>query len=706
MGVNRYNGSVPPAIRMAEEQNPIFINTITLTNNDGMVMGMGTHVIEYLNNELAFLGGANRTFMPAGSYKYFYDNQKYISEDLLIFSGLDDVEISGKYTVYDIKGNVLLNSSTPSYKSNPWKNLILDIRLQDKSIYRRELTFAHLIKLGLCTGGVATGAMLKYAPNNHNIFTISDGYISEKIPIIPVDNNNDTPPQFNWFRNPGVYEENSGFSKIYNYPYMTFNMKLRRRDEDTTTEIPVFHEIKNFVDDFLYESHDRSNSNRDYYRRYPSYFRLTHSLPKNPATDNFMRAVAKYIKDKPVMGGDIMKLFGSAELHLGGLSTNEFENVGNHMPPDVDEVEMTIDLNREYGSIYDQIKAESTFAFAKINPTIIFHSGAISNCHSMFKGTRGTTNDPKRRLYEVYYSPCKLKVDLLDRKPSGDKPYLGFVPTVIADCFKFSYLNQKSYDAFFLNADMKHCRDFAGAFSEQVFNRVFNAEEDGFAPEMVGHGWGGDYGKITIKCPKKASTPPEEWNDSMLSVWYPGQYDYVANNHDWKTKGSIGTIWCLCKYSHVAAIEPIIDLTYMHASGIYQAFHNPPGQITWPGYRGFRSQIQEVRIRNLGNMDINFAGEVGNWSTTNTPDWNIESMSDASITFLLNNLRDQSLYQPGKENALFLLGAHYKIRIPKTWERLVTGPMVKEIMRKGWTLYIGDSEKSVNESITTFEEEV
>ena len=681
MATNVDGGSVLSSIKMAEELPAQLVQHISFRGED---VPFVNHV-----NDQAF---RNNLIFPGGALDIFdqITRTSVDIEDPLIMTSLGDIEYTGGYSIYDITGHEVCKSLTPSYKSNPWKNLILDIRSQDNIIYKRDLSFAHLIKLGLCNGAVQ-------GTNDHNgrLFIFRDGYINENI---------DPSTSENLFTTENV---GSGFNKYHNYPYMTFNIKLRRRDEDTTTEIPVFHEIKNFVDDFLYESHSRSNSDRDYYRRYPSYFRLTHSLPKNPATDNFMRAVAKYIKDKPVMGDDIRNLFGSASLHFGGLSANEFENVGNHMPPDVDEVKMTIDFDSYGGGIYDQIKADSTFAFAKINPTIIFHQGAISNCHSMFKGTRGTTNDPKRRQYEVYYSPCKLKVDITgDRKPSGDKLYLGFVPTVIADCFKFSYLNQKSYDAFFLNADMRHCRDFAGAFAEQVFNRVFNAEEDGFAPEMVGHGWGGDYGKITIKCPNKASTPPEEWNDSMLSVWYPGQYDYVANNHDWKTRGSIGSIWCLCKYSHVAAIEPIIDLTYMHASGIYQAFHNPPGQITWPGYGGFRSQIQEVRIRNLGNMDINFAGEVTDWSTTNTPDWNIESLSDASITFLLNNLRDQSLYQPGKENTLFLLGAHYKIRVPKTWERLITGPMVKEIIRKGWTLYIGDSEKSVNESITTFEEEV
>ena len=551
-------------------------------------------------------------------------------------------------------------------EGNPWKYLVKKMYYQDSLIYDRGLHVNTAIRLGLVNG--------------------SDRIVFSK----------------------DFYDIYSQDHTTINYPYCHFNFEGRRGDAYSSAEVEVLQEMKRKQNFFYYtpEGNDEPYLN--------SFFRFNYALPKNESSKNLLRWFADYLSKVPINGKDINELFGGPSMHFGGLSVNEFENVGNQFPEDVDEVKLIIqdgDIDTNTGeiqgsnSIFDQIKAQYTFAFAKINPTIVFERGAIANCHGMFKGTRGTTNDPKRRQYEVYYSPCKLKVDLQGKKPSAVFPFLGFVPTTLADCFKFSYLNQKSYDAFFLNANMVHCRQFAGAFSEQVFNRVFNAEEDGFAPEMVGHHrWAGDYGKITIKCPKKASTPKEEWDDSMLTVWTPGQNNYDTVNIKWLETVDTGSIAYMCKYSHVAAIEPIIDLKYVLERGLTQAFHNPPGQIEWPGYRGIRSQIKEVRIRNLGNMDINFAGTVSDWATTNSPDWNVESLSEESIVFMLNNMRDQSPYVAGKENEQFLIGGSFKLRIPKTWERLLTGPMIKELIRKGWVLYIGNDEKSINDCIVCAEE--
>lgn len=552
-------------------------------------------------------------------------------------------------------------------EGNPWKYLVRKMYYQDSLIYNRGLHINTAIRLGLVEG--------------------ADDYVFSK----------------------SYYDIYSSNHQSANYPYCHFNFKGRRGDEYSNAEVEVLHEMDT-KQNFFYVTEGSSNSNPFL----KSFFRFNYALPKNESSKELLRWFANYLSKVPIIGDDINQLFGGPSMHFGGLSANEFENVGNQFPEDIDEVKLIIqygDIDTNTGeiqgsnSIFDQIKAQYTFAFAKINPTIVFERGAITNCHGMFKGTRGTTNDPKRRQYEVYYSPCKLKVDLRGKKPSAVFPFLGFIPTTLADCFKFSYLNQKSYDAFFLNADMSHCRQFSGTFSEQVFNRVFNAEEDGFAPEMVGHHrWAGDYGKITIKCPKKASTPKEEWDDSMLTVWTPGQNNYDPVNLKWLEAVDTGNIAYMCKYSHVAAIEPIIDLKYVLERGLIQAFHNPPGQIEWPGYRGIRSQIKEVRIRNLGNMDINFAGTVSDWATTNSPDWNVESLSEESIVFMLNNMRDQSPYVAGKENEQFLIGGSFKLRIPKTWERLLTGPMIKELIRKGWVLYIGNDEKSINDCIVCAEE--
>lgn len=562
-----------------------------------------------------------------------------------------------------------------SYKGNPWKRSP-ELYIRDgRMVWNDRLDFDKAIRLGIVNGISKRGVASK---SHYDAFdTKSDKTLAD----VSID-------------------------------YAHYAFRFRRRDEDTSVEPPIFFDLK-YSRDFIY-----ATSAQGMYETMDSGsfspFRLMWTLPKNEASEKVMRHMADILSNAPVVGNDVRYLFGGPGLNFGGLSANEYENVGNHMPEDIEQVPVRIALGDKYGdgqnhspeSIFDNVRADYMFSFAKINPKIIFSSGAISNCKSMFKGTRGTTTDPKRKQYEVYFSPCKLEVDLEGKEVSGVYPYLGFVPTVIAECFKWSYLNQKSYDAFFLNADMRHCRDFADAFSEQVFNRVFNAEEDGFAPEMVGHGSYGDYGKITIKCPRKAKTPKDQWNDSMLTVWTPGNYDYDTKDRRWTSDMYVGSIALMCKYSHVAAIEPILDLKFMTAKGLNQAFHNPPGQIAWPGYRGLRSQIQEVRIRNLGNMDINFAGEVTDWATTNTPDWNVESMSDASVVFMLNNMRDQSPYQPGKEDELFLLGAHYKLRIPKTWERLLTGPMISDLVRKGWILYIGDEEKSINDCIVCAEEDV
>ena len=612
---------------------------------------------------------------------------KHVYDPILLRSG-NAHRLDGFYTVCCGRDADIEKHKRFDYRTNPWNDLVTEIKSNGETIYKREITFAHLIMMGLCRGGVCERSLDGIA------FVASDD-------VIPATASIDDGSLFY------NHENVKGFNSYAINKYMGFRFDHRRRDEAETAKVPVFFELSHMMDDFLYKT-----SVSEVFKlsmissRYTGFFRLSTTLPAGVEADNFMRAMAKYMKNRPLRGNDIANLFGSPGLHLGGLSVSEFENVGNHMPPDVDEVKLTVDYDNSDGSIFSQVKAMHAFAFAKINPTIVFENGAITNCKGMFKGTRGTTQDPKRRQYETYFSPCKLKVDLKGRKPSAVSPYLGFAPTVIADCFKFSFLNQKSYDAFFLNADMSACRDFAGAFAEQVFNRVFNAEEDGFSPEMVGHGSYGDYGKITIKCPRKASTPKEDWDDSKLTVWTPGQYEYNTTDRKWTESKYTGSMYQMCKYSHVAVIEPILDLKYMTASGISQAFHNPPGQIAWPGYRGLRSQIQEVRIRNLGNMDINFAGEVTDWATTNTPDWNVESMSDASVVFMLNNMRDQSPYQPGKEDELFLLGAHYKLRIPKTWERLLTGPMINDLVRKGWILYIGDEEKSINDCIVCAEEDV
>lgn len=559
-----------------------------------------------------------------------------------------------------------------SYKGNPWERLVLDMFSEGEHVYHREIDFATMMVFGALE---------------------SVGCYSNAIT---------SPEAHKWIL------ENGGTALANSANFQTFfSMKLKRGDEDTETRLPIFREMKAYPSTLYYKSPlESGNQTYDAYNPlFGGYLRLIYALPGNDHSKEIIRHLVETLKRYHI-AGEITNLFGSERLDLGNFSIDQFQNVGNHVPEDIEEVVMTIQ-GTETNAVNGGINARAAFAFAKINPTINIVSGHISNCHAMFKGTRGTTTDPERKKNEVFFSPCKLKINTNGRNSSNDDGnFFGLVPTTIADCFRNSFLNQKSYDAFFLNANFRHCRDFSGAFAEQVFNRVFNAEEDGFAPEMVGHGSFGDYGKITIKDPALYDEHGFRRVDPVaFSVWYPSMDDYDKDEKRWSVNPT-GGISGMCKYSHVAVIEPIIDCTYLYTDAqMYQAFHCPPGQVNWPGYRGLRSQIQSLRLRNLGNRDYNFAGTVTDWATTNNPDWNLESLDRESVVYLLDNMRDQSLYVNGKEDELFLLGPSFSLRIPENWEAYMTGGMVGELMRKGWRVYVGNDTKSLEDYIVCAEEE-
>ena len=580
-------------------------------------------------------------------------------DDFLYCDSIQNTEAEGKFFRY-------------SYKGNPWESLVLDMFSEGEHVYHREIDFATMMVFGA----------LESVGSYSNAIT--------------------SPEAHKWIL------ENADIAFVDNANFQThFSMKLKRGDEDTETRLPIFREMKAYPSTLYYKS-PLGSGNQTYDAYDPlfgGYLRLIYALPGNDHSKEIIRHLVETLKRYPI-AGEITNLFGSERLDLGNFSIDQFQNVGNHVPEDIEEVVMTIQ-GTETNAVNSGINAIAAFAFAKINPTINIVSGHINNCHAMFKGTRGTTTDPERKKNEVFFSPCKLKINTNGRKSGNDDGnFFGIVPTTIADCFKFSYLNQKSYDEFFLNANFRHCRDFSGAFTEQVFNRVFNAEEDGFAPEMVGHGSFGDYGKITIKDPALYDESGlRKSNPVAFTVWYPGMGKYGDGDKRWSVN-PIGGISGMCKCSHVAVIEPIIDCTYLYTDAqLYQAFHCPPGQVNWPGYRGLRSQIQSLRLRNLGNRDYNFAGTVTDWATTNNPDWNLESLDRESVVYLLNNMRDQSLYVNGKEDELFLLGPSFSLRIPEKWEAYMTGGMVAELMRKGWRVYVGNDTKSLEDYIVCTEEE-
>ena len=574
-----------------------------------------------------------------------------------------------------------------SYKGNPWERLVLDMFSEGHHVYHREIDFGTMLVFGVLESPVYPVYSFQY--RGGRAIVTPRFYDLVKIGASKDRDVNGLP----------------GYMVFQTY----FAMKLKSGSEDVKTRIPIFKEMREYPSTLYYKSSSESG-NAEYDKNNPllgGYLRLVYALPGNDHSKAIIRHLVESLKRYPI-SGEITNLFGSENIDLGDLSVGQFENVGNHIPSDIEEVQMTINKSDTSTSVFSGIDARATFAFAKINPTIRFTSGHIYNCHAMFKGTRGTTTDQERLKNEVYFSPCKLKIDYEGRKVSADGTFFGIVPTSIADCFKMSYLNQKSYDEFFLKADFRHCREFSGAFAEQVFNRVFNATEDGFAPDMVGHGSFGDYGKITIKDSAlydDSGVRKENISDSMRSVWYPGMGAYGDGDRRWSVR-PVGGIAGMCKYSHVAVIEPIIDCTYLYTDAqLHQAFHCPPGQVNWPGYRGLRSQIQSLRLRNLGNRDYNFAGAVTDWATTNNPDWNLESLDRESVVYMLENMRDQSLYVNGKEEELHLLGPSFSLRIPEKWESYMTGPMVGELVRKGWKVYVGNDTKHLGEYIVCTEEE-
>lgn len=559
-----------------------------------------------------------------------------------------------------------------SYNGNPWERLVLDMFSEDQHVYHREIDFATMMIFGAIES-TSTYASAITSPEAHKLVLEHQGAT---------------------YANPANFQTR-------------FSMKLRRGDEDTETRLPIFREMKPYPPTLYYKPAIKPE-NTLYDQDLPlfgGYMRLLYALPGNDHSKAIIRHLVETLKRYPI-AGEITNLFGSEDLNLGNFSIDEFQNVGNHVPEDIEEVVMTIQ-GKETNSVNGGINARAVFAYAKINPTINIVSGHIDNCHAMFKGTRGTTTNPERKKNEVFFSPCKLKINTNGRKSGNDGGnFFGIVPTTIADCFRNSFLNQKSYDQFFLNADLRHCRDFSGAFAEQVFNRVFNAEEDGFAPEMVGHSSFGDYGKITIKDPALYNEAGLRISNPVaFTVWYPAMGEYGEGDKRWSVN-PIGGISGMCKYSHVAVIEPIIDCTYLYTDAqLYQAFHCPPGQVNWPGYRGLRSQIQSLRLRNLGNRNFDFAGTVTDWGTTNSPDWNLESLDRESVVYLLNNMRDQSPYVNGKEDELFLLGSSFTLRIPEKWEAYMTGYMVDQLIRKGWRVYVGNDTKSLEDYIVCTEEE-
>ena len=466
--------------------------------------------------------------------------------------------------------------------------------------------------------------------------------------------------------------------------HITPSVGGRWRTENPGVKIPLIEEQEKFLPNLYYGSGTPALG---------KFLRFYSSLPEG--NESHLANLQEYTKKYPITGKEIGNLCGGSQ-HLGGFGVGEFEKVGNKFPGD-GKLDITVKVDPA-SSLSNSLNAFAAFAYAKVNPVIRFESGAITNCTGMFRGTRGVTQDPRRLQYEVYFSPMKLEVDLKGKPVNSDPgSFHGFIPYTIDECFKFGYYSQKAFDAFFENAKWKHCRSFQQVFAESVFNRVFDDEDGSDAAHTYTSG-GLRYAEMVVKSPKGMAPYTEHADNTWTPNQGPWDDDYVWNSRWGKDYGSLAR---LCFFSCVREIHCIIDCKYLWKdSHIEWAFKNTPSTAEWGGYRGRRCMIKEVRLKNLGNRHWDFSdmkySRDGGWGSSNTGGWVLNDLSEASIVYLLDNMRDQSGYEVGKENKLFLLGKNFSIRVPTEWEKYLTKDRLKELTRKGWLVFVGDSKVAVN----------
>ena len=84
-----------------------------------------------------------------------------------------------------------------------------------------------------------------------------------------------------------------------------------------------------------------------------------YALPRNEHSKKILLLLKDVLAKYPI-AGNIENLLGNEGMHFGGLGAEEFENVGNHMPAEVEELKMTIQADPgPASSVFDGYLCES-----------------------------------------------------------------------------------------------------------------------------------------------------------------------------------------------------------------------------------------------------------------------------------------------------------------------------------------------------------
>lgn len=437
------------------------------------------------------------------------------------------------------------------------------------------------------------------------------------------------------------------------------------------------------------------------------FLKLGSTLPNNDYSNAIIENVKKYTKKYPAKSS-IEWLLGSYNQWPTGYWDAAIDAVGNRSK-DKEPIEITIDND---GLLFSNNSAAFAFACAKINVILTIKNGTLSNLQGMFKGAHGVSDIQRATQYPATYTPVILKVILPKGNPDGNagdektRPMYGLVPSTVADCFKWAHLNQRSYDEFFTNIDWRHCRDFSNLFNDHTTARINKETDHGYLPKQIGKILNSDdelYGYNIIRVPKGHAP----YSTDVSCVWVPNQGPWEEEKRSWSRERNFqfGSIIRLCAGSTVGEIQCPIDCTHLRPEDITDAFYTPDASVDFDMWKGKRSKIKEVRLLNLGNMDFDFSHKSNGWDCANTARWVMDELSDASVLYMLQNMRDHSKFVAGKEDKLYMLGNRHSIRIPKEWERLLTIDLINSLTAKNWDIFVGNDTKKLQDYIVCGEED-
>lgn len=238
------------------------------------------------------------------------------------------------------------------------------------------------------------------------------------------------------------------------------------------------------------------------------------------------------------------------------------------------------------------------------------------------------------------------------RHTNGTRQNVGIKPRYMNRAF-YRFKGESPY---FINwSVMKNCNyDFVYAELTDGFLRGYNKND---YEETIENTWtinNGLWGDGTVDA---YSNQTVRWGDGVRG---DGVHYY-------------GT-WLL--NSNITKIGIILDFHKMNNDSIGDAFFG------WQG-------IQEVRIKNLANLDYDF---------TNLNKWgNLKPLSKTSIDYLFNNLVNiRGKYRQGVEWQTFVLRPEQRLTCLPEWKDKITYQMLVDASRKGWDVWIeGISYKNI-----------